>query len=92
MIFKYDLTLKKSHCIGWDGEGWIYDDDEEINIEDYEYEVSEDKLKEQLKEYENIDNKTFDELVKENYDYLKDDFYEEAKAKAQEELDEGWIY
>lgn len=91
MIFKYDLTLKKSHCIGWDGECWIYED-EDYEIEDYEYEVSEDKLREQLKNYEDTENKSFDELVKENYDYLKDDFYGEAQAEAQEALDEGWIY
>ena len=91
-----NFILAKWHYVGYsEHEGPIYDA-EDYPIDNYEYEVDKERIIKKLSEYETLKGvdirSNLDEIVKEYYVDLKEDFEDEAKEYAQEQLSRGELY
>lgn len=91
---KYDLILKKDYCVGQDNDGGFAYDSYDYEIDNYEFKVNEEQIKEKLSDpsYEDVDwNKSIEELFDEYYFELKDDFENAAYEEANDLMERGFL-
>ena len=89
-VIKYDIKLIHWHCVGTNEDGPMYDGDEyEIS---YPFELTEKQIKEKLSDGYDVDwNKSMDEIFKEFYADLRDEFRDEAQAEAEDYQERGFL-